>query len=249
VDRLLELVPAEHGRFFEPFFGGGALFWALQPSLATISDSNSDLMSCYATIRDRPGDVSARLAELPQDRDSYYRIRSSIPEDDVGRAARLVYLTTLAFNGIHRVNRRGEFNVPYGGRSYTRLRDPSFLERYADALRGAELATGDFEEMVEAATPGDVVYLDPPYTVKHGSNGFIKYNERIFSWNDQKRLASVAAELASRGCHVIVSNADHPSVRALYDGFAAVVQTRRSAMAADIKHRGQIQEIVFTNVG
>ena len=249
VDRLLELVPADGGRFFEPFFGGGALFWALRPEIATISDSNVTLMACYMAIRDHHREVSSRLRELTQDRATYYRVRSERPTEEIARAARLIYLTTLAFNGIHRVNKAGNFNVPYSGRTYARLGDESFLSAYADALRTAEILSSDFEEAVASAAAGDIVYLDPPYTVKHGNNGFVKYNDRIFSWSDQKRLARVAQNLANRGCHVIVSNADHDSIRELYEGFIETKEARTSAMAAETKHRGDIQEIVLTNVG
>jgi len=249
VPRLLELVPADAGRYFEPFFGGGALFWALRPEIATISDSNSALMACYLAIRDHHREVSARLRELAQDRATYYRVRSERPTDEVSRAARVIYLTTLAFNGIHRVNKAGDFNVPYSGRIYARLRDESFLGAYADALQSAQILSADFEEAVAGAAAGDVIYLDPPYTVKHANNGFVKYNDRIFSWGDQKRLARVARDLASRGCHVIVSNAHHDSIRELYDGFVERIETRTSAMAAETKHRGKTQEVVLTNVG
>lgn len=249
VDRLLELVPADCGRFFEPFFGGGALFWALRPEIATISDSNVALMACYAAIRDHHREISARLRDLTQDQATYYRVRAERPTDEIARAARLIYLTTLAFNGIHRVNKAGDFNVPYSGRTYARLQDESFLSAHADALRSAEILSVDFEEAVASAASGDVIYLDPPYTVKHGNNGFVKYNDRIFSWSDQKRLARVARNLANRGCHVIVSNADHDSIREMYEGFVERIETRTSAMAADTKHRGEIQEIVLTNVG
>lgn len=249
VDRLLEFVPTDGGRFFEPFFGAGALFWALRPEIATVSDSNLALMACYRAIRDHHRDVSARLGELAQDRATYYEVRSNRPTDEIARAARLIYLTTLAFNGIHRVNKAGDFNVPYSGRTYARLRDESFLNAYADALQTAEILSGDFAAAVDSAVAGDVVYLDPPYTVKHGNNGFVKYNDRIFSWNDQKRLARVATDLAGRGCRVIVSNADHDSIRELYKGFVETIQTRTSAMAAETKHRGLTHEIVFTNVG
>ena len=249
IDRLVELVPANSGRFFEPFFGGGALFWALRPDAATISDSNAALMDCYTAIRDHPRGVSARLRELPQDGTTYYRVRSERPVDDLARAARFIYLTTLAFNGIFRVNKAGDFNVPFSGRSYPRILDDSYLERYADALRNAEIMSGDFESAVKVAIAGDVVYLDPPYTVKHGKNGFVKYNARIFSWTDQERLARVAQDLANRGCSVIVSNADHDSIRDLYQGFAESIVTRNSAIAATPKHRGEAQEIVLTNVG
>jgi DNA adenine methylase len=159
----------------------------------------------------------------------------------------LIYLTTLAFNGIYRVNRQGQFNVPYGGREYPGLGRAGSLERYADALSTATIRSGDFEAALARATAGDFVYLDPPYTVAHSNNGFLRYNESIFSWKDQQRLASVAAELDRRGCLVVVSNAPHFSIRGLYQGFRVLSASRRSLIAADSTRRQRTDELVFTN--
>ncbi len=248
VPQLLTLVPPEFGRYFEPFFGAGALFFSLMPQPARISDSNSDLMDCYRVLRDEPSSVALTLRQMPRDRESYYRIRATKPPDEVERAARLVYLTTLAFNGIYRVNRRGDFNVPYGGRLYEEMGSESTVRQYARALEHADITSGDFEHGLEGAGSGDLVYLDPPYTVAHSNNGFMRYNERIFSWLDQQRLASVAAELAHKGCHVFVSNANHQSIRDVYPGFRAIEVRRASVMAARPERRGAISELVLTNV-
>jgi DNA adenine methylase len=175
-------------------------------------------------------------------------VRASTPTEPVERAARLIYLTTLAFNGIYRVNRRGEFNVPYGGRAYPALGSDGWLRPYANALKAARLQTGDFQEVVATAVRGDLIYLDPPYTVAHSNNGFLRYNEHIFSWKDQQRLAALAAGLDRKGCIVIVSNAAHDSVRGLYRTFRAVSASRRSLIAADPAHRRDTGELVFTNV-
>ncbi len=248
VDRLLELVPADGGRYFEPFFGGGALFWALRPQIATISDSNLALWR----LRGYPGPSSRSLCATSRaDTGSSHVLPPAIRETnrrDIPSSPRHLSHDPC-IQRIHRVNKAGDFNVPYSGRTYARLRDESFLSAYADALQSAEILSVDFEEAVASAAAGDVIYLDPPYTVKHGNNGFVKYNDRIFSWGDQKRLARVVRNLASRGCHVIVSNADHDSIRELYDGFIESIETRTSAMAAETKHRGDTQEIVLTNVG
>lgn len=247
VPRLVDFVPSDMARYYEPFFGGGALFLAVRPSKATISDSNAELMDCYRAIRDDPLAISKALGQLGRDRKTYIWVRCARPTDATERAARLVYLTTLAFNGIYRVNRQGEFNVPYGGRTYDDLGNEARLKQVADALRGVDILSGDFEKSVRDAGPKDFVYLDPPYTVTHSNNGFLRYNDRIFSWWDQTRLAKLAEELSQRGCTVVVSNANHPSVVEMYPAFRAIVVERLSAMAALAKKRGTIEEVILTN--
>ena len=247
VSTLLEIVPDRFERYYEPFFGAGALFFALRPRHSVIADLNTALTSCLAQVRDHPADVERLLRSLPRDEAAYYRIRAQKPTDPIERAARLIYLTTLAFNGIHRVNRRGDFNVPYGGRQYPTLGSPGQLVGYSDLLRQAEIRNGDFAETVADAGRGDLVYLDPPYTVRHDNNGFLRYNERIFSMLDQERLGRVAQELSDRGACVVVSNAAHPSVIAQYPSFRMIRVQRTSAMAADPTKRGRVEEVVFTN--
>jgi DNA adenine methylase len=245
--RLMQFLPGQYGRYFEPFFGAGALFFRLAPKDAVIADVNVDLMACYRAIRDSHVRVGALLRAMDRDRAAYLAIRSSNPTDACERAARFVYLSTLAFNGIHRVNRRGQFNVPYGGRTYPDLGSDESLERYSRALARAEIKSGDFERCVESAVDGDVVYLDPPYTVAHSNNGFLKYNARIFSWSDQVRLATVAEDLDRRGCHVIISNANHSSLLPLYPKFRISVVPRNSRMAATSGKRGPVDEFLLTN--
>jgi DNA adenine methylase len=249
VPQLLRLVPNAIGTYHEPFFGGGALFFAQRPASAVLSDANRELIETYRTIRDSPADVADRLRGFPRDRDGYYLVRASRPTRAADRAARFIYLTTMAFSGIHRVNKRGEFNVPYGGRKYPGLGTEGSLVSYAAALMGARLEAQDFETALGVAVAGDFVYLDPPYTVAHGNNGFVRYNERIFSWKDQQRLASVAASLDRAGCHVVVSNAVHSSIQQLYSGFRSIPVSRRSLIAADPARRLVTDEVVFTNVG
>jgi DNA adenine methylase len=247
VPQLTKLLPEHIGTYFEPFFGAGALFFATKPDRSVLSDTNSDLMEAYQAIKDDHAMVAACLSPLARDKDSYYEVRASRPTSASERAARLIYLTTLAFNGIYRVNRRGEFNVPYGGREYPSLGQDGWLEPYASALAASEIVACDFESAVATASSGDFVYLDPPYTVAHSNNGFLRYNERIFSWRDQERLASVAAELDRRGCIVMVSNAAHASIRPLYASFRVLTVSRRSLIAADPDHRQGTDELVITN--
>src|SRR5207247_983720 len=134
------------------------------------------------------------------------------PRTAISRAARLIYLTNLSFNGIYRLNFRGEFNVPYGHRSHRRPVEPTLIRTASSLLRAAQVRCDDFEVTLRRARVGDVVYLDPPYTVAHSNNGFIRYNARLFSWCDQQRLAIGARRAADRGAFVVVTNADHESV-------------------------------------
>ncbi len=238
-------VPPNFHRYFEPFAGGAALFFHLCPRSAVLSDHNVDLMNFYAVLRDRRASLQECLERLPTDEAGYYVVRKSFPGDAIEKAARFIYLTTLAFNGIYRVNRQGQFNTPYGHRVYS-FSDRSHLWALSDALQSTQLMACDFEVAVETASAGDFVYFDPPYTVAHDQNGFLRYNERIYSFDDQKRLARVARRLAEAGCSVLVSNANHPSLLALYEGFATEMITRRSSVAADSSHRRYVNEVLIS---
>ena len=172
-----------------------------------------------------------------------------MPQSKISRAARLLYLTRLSFNGIYRVNLRGQFNVPYGYKTHLSACNPQEIRRCSNVLANADIRCADFESAVGSAGHGDLVYLDPPYTVAHGNNGFIRYNARIFSWADQVRLAEVANDLAAKGCKVIVSNAHHKSILGLYPSFNVRIIERESVMAASSSYRRRIKECVFFSEG
>jgi DNA adenine methylase len=242
---ILPLIPQRFNRYFEPFLGGGALFFALQPQSAYLSDKNADLIHTYSQVRDRPDAVIRQLRKLNNSEKDYYRVRASNPRSDAARAARLIYLVTLAFNGIYRVNLNGDFNVPYGQKTHIDPCDETRIHETSELLKNAIVQDQDFEKALKRAKKGDLIYLDPPYTVAHGNNGFIKYNAKIFSWEDQVRLARAANHLATEGCTVIVSNADHPSIRRLYKNFATTTFERYSVICASRDYRARITECLF----
>lgn len=244
---IISLIPEEYNDYYEPFLGSGALFFALGPTRAFLSDQNSELIAAYKEVRNDPERVIARLRKFKNTKRNYYAIRSARLRNDASKAARVIYLSRLAFNGIHRVNLSGEFNVPYGYKTHLAVCEPELIRAASKSLRRAAIGAMDFETAVSKAKPGDLVYLDPPYTTAHSNNGFVKYNARIFTWYDQERLASVARRLAKRGCSVIVSNADHPSIRNLYKGFRAVTIARCSVIAASRLYRRRITECLFSN--
>ena len=240
------LLPIE-GDYYEPFLGGGAMFFHLRPSRASLSDSNEELINCYKVVRDNPEPLIEVLSRMENSEANYYKIRAATEIDPVRRSARFIYLTALSFNGIYRLNRKGQFNVPYGHKITKSHFDSSKIRRASAALAVADIRCEDFETAVDCARQGDTIYFDPPYTVAHGNNGFLKYNEQIFSWEDQQRLANVVRNLDSKGCRVIVSNAAHSSIADLYKGFHFHTVERRSLIAASSEHRKTISEYIIHN--
>lgn len=245
---LLAHIPDEFNRYYEPFLGGGALFFACRPARATLSDTNADLINCYECVRAAPEDVIRCLKSLPNNKRTYLEVRDWQPRSPVKRAARFIYLATLSFNGIYRVSLKGKFNVPYGKKTHLDVAQAHRIRNAARALKGVSLECADFEDSLAGARRGDLVYLDPPYTVAHGANGFLKYNARIFSWADQTRLAKTAHDLARRGCHVLITNACHPSLRELYSGMTQIEVSRHSRIAPSVQHRRRVSELIISNL-
>lgn len=204
-------------RLVEPFVGSGVVFFHLEPAAALLADSNAQLIETYQAVRDMPDKVASALRRHHRlhSADHYYLTRDRVPRAAAARAARFIYLNRTCFNGLYRVNLRGKFNVPLGSKCSVVRGDDDFAE-WSGRLQGVELFAQDFEATIERAGPGDLIYADPPYTVKHNMNNFVKYNERIFSWSDQERLAKCLSSASERGCRVLISNADHLSVQELY---------------------------------
>lgn len=232
------------GTYYEPFLGGGAVFFELRPRRAVLSDINPDLVNTYILVRDSAKKIVAQLKRLPVNKRVYDRLREAEPDDPVLRAVRFLYLNRTAFGGIYRLNLDGKFNVPYGGGDRTPkiLWEKPLLKNASEALATAELRETDFEPILDGAKKGDVVYCDPTYTVAHDRNGFVRYNERNFSWEDQARLAASAHRARRRGACVIVSNANHRTIRDLYPGALFSVQQRSSLVSTDISKRRLVEE-------
>ena len=248
VPQVQELIAnIEFKRYFEPFAGGAALFFALQPRCAVLSDVNADLMNTYGEVRDHAPAIIRRLMLLPVDQETYYRVRADEPKARIDRAVRFLYLNRTAFGGIYRLNRQGRFNVPFGGgeRTPSVLWDRDLLRPAARVLRRSKLTVGDFEAVLREVRRGDLVYCDPTYTVSHSDNGFIRYNESNFRWEDQKRLAEVCKDLQARGATVLVSNASHPAVRAIFNSCEVHVFSRASTVCPQTDSRRAVQEHVF----
>lgn len=260
---LLARLPSSYGRFYEPFAGGAAMFFALAAKRAhgeageatrpinarwaVLGDANADLMATYGHVRD---DVEAviRILELYQ-RDhaahgetQYYGARTLFNEHKLTplqRAAALIYLNKTCFNGLWRVNRAGHFNVPMGSYKNPTICDAPALRAASRALAGADLRAGDYRVTVADAEPGDLVYVDPPYDGTFGA-----YTSETF---DQRALAEWVRELTDRGVYVMASNADTPLVRSLYAGYTLEVVRGARAINSDGEGRGAVDELLIAN--
>jgi DNA adenine methylase len=249
VHQYAALFPSQYHRYLEPFLGGGAVFFHLKPQRAVLSDTNRELVNAYQCLKKHAKAIEKRLTDLQCKHNAtlYYRIRETRPTAAIEQAVRFLYLNRTCFNGIYRVNLRGEFNVPIGTKDRVAYPD-DYLQEVAARLRHASVRVADFENTLEKAVAGDFVFVDPPYTVMHNNNNFVKYNAKLFSWTDQQRLASAVKKAARRGAAVMVSNADHQSVRDLYRNFGTHHRVdRTSILAADFLYRRKTTELLITS--
>ena len=245
-----ELFAVQKCRYVEPFLGGASIFFALNPKKAILSDLNIDLIETYSAICDDWSIVWEKLQRHHRNHtiidQYYYKIRLSRPRSMAGRAAKFIYLNRTCFNGLYRVNLRGEFNVPKGTKDTVVFPDDDF-RNIANRLKSATIMCADFEVVINAALAGDFLFVDPPYTVKHNLNGFLKYNERIFSWGDQERLADSIRRFAMRGGCALVTNAAHQSVIDLYADMGEIHTTQRhSILSSETTRRNEVEEIAIT---
>lgn len=236
------------GKYIEPFLGGGAVYFYLQPRRAILSDLNRALIEAYQCVRDDPDGIENLLKahHKAHNTEHYYAIRSANALISIERAANLIYLNRTCWNGLYRVNKNGKFNVPIGTKSSVVLSADNWADVSA-LLSGAQIVARDFEASIDAAEAGDFLFVDPPYTVKHNFNGFVKYNESLFSWGDQVRLHVALQRAKERGVKMVITNADHQSIRDLYSsGFEFVRLERSSVLSGDSNFRGRYSELVIT---
>ena len=214
-------------RYFEPFLGGASVLFHLRPEDAVVNDKNLELINLYRVIQSDPEPLISELLSYGTDKDSYYRIRSLDTDRDaysslspIQRAARLVYLNKTCFNGVYRINRNGEFNVPYGWREKNLSPVADRIRKVSEYFRSARIVflSTDFEDAVLEAKEGDFVYFDPPYDVADKSKSFDGYTADGFSGNDLIRLRDLAVRLIAKGVKVMISDSDTGLVRNLFSG-------------------------------
>lgn len=255
LDQMKPLLPKAWERYFEPFVGGAALFFELRaqrPEMpAFLSDVNAELVSCYRAVRDDVEAVLRALGKHVYESDHYYAVRALNPAElpPAERAARTIFLNKTGYNGLYRVNRSGQFNVPFGRFTKPLFRDPDNLRACSRALRDASILHADFSNVLELAKKGDFVYFDPPYVPLSPTSDFTAYIPGGFGEAEQRKLAEVFAKLARRGVNVMLSNSDTELVRELYDGFDIQVVYASRSVNSNAARRGKLAEVVVRSHG
>ncbi|MEA4949734.1 MAG: Dam family site-specific DNA-(adenine-N6)-methyltransferase, partial [Petrimonas sp.] len=231
LSELLPKVPTSYGRYIEPFFGGGALFFALQPDNALIADSNPELINMYRQVADHVDDVIIHLNKYQNTSEMFYAVRELdwVHLSEAEAAARTIFLNKTCFNGLYRVNKKGQFNVPFGKYTNPKICDTEGLYLASEALKKAEIICSDYSVVLEQyVQPGDFVFLDPPYLPVSEYADFKRYTKEQFYEEDHVELAKAVLRLHELGCHVILTNSNHPLVHELYKLFRIeVIQTKR----------------------
>lgn len=252
LQQMQEFWPPDWDTYLEPFLGGGAVFLRLAPERAIIGDLNDELMNCYRVVQT---DVDLLMEALDEhqphktNKQYFYEVRKPNPAklNPVDRAARTIFLNKTCYNGLYRVNSKGEFNVPFGRYKNPQLYDEQTLRQCAKVLRTALLATADYRDLLTYARSGDFVYLDPPYQVVSETANFTGYTKDQFAEEDQVQLAEVYTGLDERNCKVMLSNSDTPLVRKLYNEYRIEELKAKRAISSKASTRGEITELLILN--
>lgn len=254
---LRSYMPETYGRYFEPFVGGGALFFDLAPEKAVINDFNEELINAYRQIKNNPAELINLLIKHKENNSKeYYLELRSVDRDGrisrmtgVERAARILYMLRVDFNGLYRVNSKNQFNVPYGRYKNPKIVDVDLLYQISEYLNenDIEILQTDFAEAVKDAQTGDFVYFDPPYIPLNETSSFTSYTHEGFSYEEQVRLRDTFKELTERGVYAMLSNSSSPLVEELYKDFNIYFVEAQRTNGAKSSSRGKISEIIVTN--
>ncbi|MFC1609938.1 DNA adenine methylase [Myxococcota bacterium] len=248
VPQILDRFPEHFGRYHEPFLGGGAVFFALAPRKAVLSDVNGDLIATYCAIRDRVEQVMAKLRQHQPTEEHFYNVRAleSGRLSPIEAAARTIFLNRTCFNGLYRVNRRGQFNVPFGRYTNPKICNADNLRAVSEALQNVDIRSESVFDIGRRVRRGDLVYFDPPYDPVSRTASFTSYARGGFGREEQERLATLFGQLAERGVHVVLSNSDTPFIRELYRDFHIEQVFARRAINSRGDRRGPVTEVLVS---
>jgi len=242
--------PKQFDRYYEPFLGGGAVFFFLQPSQAILSDLNGELIELYQVMRDEHSKLAQYMREHQRlhCKEYYYKIRSEHFEDPIQSASRFLYLNRMCYNGMYRVNKAGQFNVPIGTKQNC-IYDIDQFKEYSTLLSDVKLAAKDFASTIDGIERNDFIFVDPPYTMLHNQNGFINYNENLFTWADQERLLIKLCEARNRGAYVLGTNAHCDALKKMYlaKGFHVKVLERFNVISGKADKRRKQDELLISS--
>ncbi len=254
IDQYSAYFPKNYNRYFEPFIGGGAVFFHLKPANALLSDSNQELINCYRQIKENPEELMELLEAHKQryqenEKEYFYKIREQVYENlnDAEKAARTIFLNKTCYNGLYRLNSWGEFNVPIGKYKNPGIYDPDNIRAASEALKTTELKVMDYAEIRNYVSPGDFIYLDPPYHPLNETSSFTGYTEASFSDEDQKKLALLYHDLDHLGCKVMLSNSNTKLINTLYSRYNKVKISANRAINSRADRRNAIHELLILN--
>lgn len=250
---LIKNMPKSYNRYFEPFIGGGALFFELQPEQAYISDMNEELINLYSVVRDNVYELIKDLSKHEVSKEYFLEIRNIDRTEqytelsDVERASRFIYLNRTCFNGMYRVNSQGQFNVPFGHYKNPRIIDENNLLNCSELLKNTEIKCADFSEILTKVKKGDLVYFDPPYVPLNETSSFTSYTKDGFDINMQFKLRDVCDELDNKGVKFMLSNSDTKLVNELYVNYEIKKVFASRQINANADGRGKITEVLVRN--
>jgi len=250
---LLKNMPENYNRYFEPFIGGGALFFELQPDNAYISDMNEELINLYKVVRDNVEELITDLQKHDISKEYFMEIRNIDRTEeyenwsDVQKASRFIYLNRTCFNGMYRVNSKGEFNVPFGHYKNPRILDENNLINCSNLLQKTEIKHADFSKILKKVKKGDFVYFDPPYVPLSETSSFTSYTKDGFDMDMQFKLRDVCDELDSMGVKFLLSNSDTKLVNELYENYNIKKVFASRQINANADGRGKITEVLVRN--
>ena len=248
---ICELLPQQIETYYEPFVGGAAVFFMLAKlgrfRRAVLSDSNPELINVYQALKTNVEGVIRALRRLRYSEEQYYKLRDQQPRASAARAARTIYLNKTGFNGLYRVNRSGQFNVPFGRHTNPTICDAQNLRLVSDCLKRVKLVVVDFEAAVREASAGDAIYFDPPYLPISPTAYFTSYDKHPFGIEQHRRLARVFADLAKRKVTAVLSNSDTPETEGLFRDWVIQHPQVPRAINSRATARGPVSELLVIN--
>lgn len=250
---LLARVPSGFNHYFEPFLGGGALFFALQPQRAVLSDLNSELIKAFVAVKNSPTELVNDLKQHHYESDYFYSVRNIDRSPyldrltDVQRASRLIFLNKCCYNGLYRVNSKGQFNTPFGKYTNPTICDPENILACSAALARAELVCVDYKIATASAQSDDFIYFDPPYMPVSSTSNFTAYAAGGFGLKEQQELAAYCTELTHRGVKFLLSNSDTEVIKELYKNFSIESVKASRSVNSKASRRGQVSELMIKN--
>lgn len=259
LEQFESLLPKKYNSYFEPFIGGGAVFFSINPKKAHINDINETLVNTYLHIKNDVDKLIKSLKKLEKEfiskdnesrKEFYYSLRekyNSLPANDFKKSLYFLFFNKTAFNGVYRENSKGGFNVPMGSYKNPKIIDEENLRAVAEALSNTKITSGSFYDAVKNAKAGDFVYFDPPYHPLSETSSFTSYSKDSFSKNDQIKLRDLFVELDKKGVYVMLSNSSAPFIQEIYSEYTQIPVFANRMINSKADKRGKILEVVIIN--